>query len=197
MHPTARTSSAATLALAASAALVLLGAGCAPRTAAPPAAPAPTFEEPAAVPPLPLTPAAPPDAADAVPPIPLPIVPNTNAPVTAPPIPLPPIATPAPNADAENPSPRPSRTIVITAKSWAFEPAEIRITKDETVTLEVTSVDVAHGFFIPALGINEQLEPGTTVRVELQPKEAGTFPMICNVYCGAGHRDMRGTIIVE
>ncbi|MDO8425452.1 MAG: cupredoxin domain-containing protein [bacterium] len=185
--------------LTAAAAIVLLGAGCVRSQPAPePAAQqeAATFIDPSAsqLPDLTQAPQAPPTAADATPTIPIPPPSASPASTDAPPI-LPPL--PDDKGDNVNASPRPSRTIVVTAKKWAFEPAEIRITKGETVVLEVKSVDVDHGLLIPALNINEKLESGKTVRIELTPNEAGTFPMICNVYCGANHSSMRGTIIVE
>ena len=41
----------------------------------------------------------------------------------------------------------PERTIAVSAKRFEFEPKEIRLRKGEAVMLEVTSQDVAHGFF--------------------------------------------------
>ncbi|MDO8463027.1 MAG: cupredoxin domain-containing protein [bacterium] len=176
--------------------VLLMGAGCGARDAAPTApAPAPTFIEPE-LPPLPdasSAPIAPPTPADAVPttPLPLPVEQpgNATAPpraVDAPPLPLPP--------EAEAPAPR---TIAITAKQWEFVPSTIRLTRGEPVVLEVTSIDVDHGFSAPDLGINEHLSPGGIARIAITPQKIGTFPMSCNIFCGAGHGTMRGSIVVE
>lgn len=156
--------------------LTLLGAGCAKREQ-PPAAPSP-FQQPTAAPsPDATMPTAPPTAADAMPTSP---PPDAIAPTQR-------IATPAPTP----------RTVSVTARQWTFEPLVIRLQRGERAVLAITSTDVAHGILIPALNVNARLEPGATVRVEVTPTIAGTFPMICNVWCGAGHPSMRGTIVVE
>ena len=38
-------------------------------------------------------------------------------------------------------------------------------------------------------------DPATTA--EITPKEAGTFPAICDHYCGMGHGNMKMTFVVE
>ena len=97
----------------------------------------------------------------------------------------------------ENPSSQEVREINITAKQWSFEPETIRVKKGEMVRLNIKSLDVTHGFALPALGISEVLEPGKTTTVEFQATREGTYSFFCNVFCGAGHSSMRGTLIVE
>jgi cytochrome c oxidase subunit 2 len=33
-------------------------------------------------------------------------------------------------------------------------------------------------------------------RVRLVPDKVGTFPFVCDIFCGSGHEDMTGTIVV-
>jgi cytochrome c oxidase subunit II len=175
--------------LAAVAIMLFLGAGCGKATPAPPArTPAP----PTVAPTIPTPPAAP-NPLDAVAPIP---PPRTAAPEEA----TPTTGTAPQSVEPETisePAETEPVTIAITAKKWSFDPNPIHVALGKTTILEVTSVDVAHGLFIPALDVNEQLEPGTTTRIVITPKEPGSFPMICNVFCGGGHSGMRGTVIVE
>ena len=89
------------------------------------------------------------------------------------------------------------REIRMTAKQWEFVPSEVRVDLGETVRLVVTSEDVAHGLMIPAFNVNQRIEPGQTVTVEFTADKAGEFPFFCNVFCGSGHKDMAGTLIVE
>jgi len=89
------------------------------------------------------------------------------------------------------------RTIPVSAKRFAFEPAEIHVHKGEAVTLAVTSQDVKHGFFSRPLHFDEDLAPGKTVPVHIAPTEAGTYTVICDHYCGSGHGGMKMTIVVE
>jgi cytochrome c oxidase subunit II len=95
---------------------------------------------------------------------------------------------------AEAPAPR---IIKVVAKKFEFTPAEIHVKKGEHVVLELSAVDRKHGFKLPELGIRSDVPPGGTARVELTPEKAGRFPFACDVFCGDGHEDMAGTLIVD
>jgi len=88
------------------------------------------------------------------------------------------------------------RVIEITAKRFAFSPNQITIKKGETVKLRLTSEDVTHGFFMRALKIDEDIEPGKPTEVTLTPQNAGTFTTICDHFCGVNHGNMNMTITV-
>ena len=89
------------------------------------------------------------------------------------------------------------KAISITAKRFAFEPAQITLKKGEPVTLQLTTADVTHGFYLKPLKIDEIIEPGKTVEVKVTPQMAGTFTTICDHFCGANHGNMKMTIVVE
>jgi len=88
------------------------------------------------------------------------------------------------------------RVIEITAKRFAFSPNQITIKKGETVKIRLTSEDVTHGFFMRALTIDEDIQPGTPTEITLTPQTAGTFTTICDHFCGANHGNMNMTITV-
>lgn len=88
-------------------------------------------------------------------------------------------------------------SIAVTAKQFDFSPSVVTVNKGDTVRLTVTSVDVTHGLAIPAFGVSENLRPGETVTVEFTADKAGEFPFFCSVFCGEGHGQMRGTLIVR
>jgi len=88
------------------------------------------------------------------------------------------------------------RVIEITAKRFAFSPNQITIKKGETVKIRLTSEDVTHGFFMRALKIDEEVEPGKPTEITLTPQAAGTFTTICDHFCGANHGNMNMTITV-
>ncbi len=90
-----------------------------------------------------------------------------------------------------------ARVIPITAKEFTFEPKEITLKQGETVRLQLRSEDVTHGFFVRPLGIDEEIVPGRTTEVVLTPRAAGRYTTICDHYCGAGHGNMKMTIVVE
>lgn len=89
------------------------------------------------------------------------------------------------------------RVIEITAKRFGFSPNQITVKKGETVILRLTSEDVTHGFFTRAFRIDEDIEPGKATDVTVTPQTAGTFPIICDHFCGANHGNMNMTLVVE
>jgi cytochrome c oxidase subunit 2 len=89
------------------------------------------------------------------------------------------------------------KEITVMAKQWQFEPAEIRVKQGDKVRLVIESVDVEHGFALPSFNINEKLMPGKKMTVEFVADKKGEFPFFCNVYCGQGHSEMNGKLIVE
>jgi len=91
---------------------------------------------------------------------------------------------------------RAGRLIHITARRFVFEPSEITLKKGEPVTLEFRAQDVLMGFNAPNLAARADLPPGQVVRVRLTPPASGTFPFLCDVFCGAGHENMNGVIKV-
>ena len=85
----------------------------------------------------------------------------------------------------------------LTAKQFQFEPSTIEVNKGDKIKLVVTSIDVPHGFSVPEYGINERLNPGTPVTIDFTAEKDGTFTTFCSVFCGSGHSNMKGKIIVR
>jgi len=105
-------------------------------------------------------------------------------------------------AGCSAPSTQPATTtgqlkqFTMTAKQFAFDPAQITVNKGDKVKITITSADVAHGFALPDFGINQPIPAGQTVTVEFTAGKAGTFKYFCNVPCGPGHQEMAGTLTV-
>lgn len=87
--------------------------------------------------------------------------------------------------------------VKLTAHKFEFEPAELRLKKDQPVLLELTSKDVDHGFKIPDLNLSAEFLAGKMTRVRITPQKAGRFGYYCDTYCGLEHDEMGGTLIVE
>jgi cytochrome c oxidase subunit II len=83
------------------------------------------------------------------------------------------------------------------ARVFSFAPAEIRVPVGSRVTFYVTSTDVEHGFSIPETGVNTMVTPGWVSSVSHTFKQRGTFLLVCNEYCGAGHHMMAAKVTVE
>src|SRR6476660_397039 len=88
------------------------------------------------------------------------------------------------------------KVIKLTAKKFEYSPAEITVKKGEPVVIEVSSEDVKHGFSLPDFGIRTDIKPGSVNRITFTPDKAGRFTFACDVFCGAGHEEMSGTLIV-
>ncbi len=84
----------------------------------------------------------------------------------------------------------------IVARKFSYSPAEVRLKKGETVTLELVSADRVHGFNLPALGVRTDVTPGKATRLTVTPEKVGTFPFHCDVFCGDGHDEMNGVVVV-
>ena len=93
-------------------------------------------------------------------------------------------------------APQPERVIQITAKKFDFTPASIELKVGVPVVLELHAADRKHGFTAPDLKVDAQIEPGDVVRVRVVPEKAGTFEFHCSVFCGGGHEEMTGQIVV-
>ncbi|MBF0479124.1 MAG: cupredoxin domain-containing protein [Candidatus Omnitrophica bacterium] len=91
----------------------------------------------------------------------------------------------------------PEKVIQITAKKFEYNPNKIVLKKGVPVSLELTTKDVVHGFNCPELGIHAEIRPGKAAAVHITPQKIGTFEFFCDIFCGEGHEDMRGKIVVE
>ena len=104
-------------------------------------------------------------------------------------------ATSAPGgSSAQSPEPR---VVEIVAKRFAFEPSEIEVMVGERVTLAVRSADGVHGVEIKKFKVKKEIPRGAEpVMISFTATEAGRFPIVCSEYCGDGHEDMKGTLVV-
>jgi cytochrome c oxidase subunit II len=89
------------------------------------------------------------------------------------------------------------RVVQIKVKRFEYTPKEITIRKGIPVVVELTSMDVAHGFNLPDLGIRADVLPGLTTRVRIVPQQTGRFVFHCDIFCGTGHEELEGAIVVK
>ena len=89
------------------------------------------------------------------------------------------------------------RVVPIKVKRFEYTPKEVKLKKGVPVVLELTSLDVPHGFNLPDLGVRADVLPGQTARVRIVPKQTGRFVFHCDIFCGTGHEDLEGAIVVK
>jgi cytochrome c oxidase subunit II len=87
--------------------------------------------------------------------------------------------------------------VEVTAKRFAFEPEQIEVTEGDHVRLVVSSADGVHGIGIKKFKVEKKIPRGETVTIDFVASTAGTFPVLCSEYCGKGHEDMKGTLVVK
>ncbi|HXG64304.1 MAG TPA: DUF5777 family beta-barrel protein [Blastocatellia bacterium] len=89
-----------------------------------------------------------------------------------------------------------AKEIKITARKFTFEPKTVTVRKGEPVKLVVTSEDVDHGLAISDFDIDVAVKAKETKAIEFTPDRAGKFRIYCSVFCGDGHPDMEGELVV-
>jgi cytochrome c oxidase subunit 2 len=86
--------------------------------------------------------------------------------------------------------------------SWLFEyengikDTELRVPVGKPVKLLLTSLDVIHGFYVPAFRIKQDVVPGMTNTLWFQGTQVGTYDVMCSQYCGLEHSHMLSKVIV-
>lgn len=89
------------------------------------------------------------------------------------------------------------REISIVASRFAFEPARVEVTEGERIRLVLTSADGVHGAEIKKFKVNKKIpRGGEQVTIDFVAGAAGEYPILCSEYCGKGHEEMRGTLVV-
>lgn len=64
------------------------------------------------------------------------------------------------------------------------------------VTLHVTSTDVIHSFWVPAMRLKADMVPGLINTIEFTPRYVGTYKIICTEFCGTEHGTMNKQVVV-
>ncbi|MFD0698210.1 cupredoxin domain-containing protein [Paenibacillus sp. GCM10027628] len=86
-----------------------------------------------------------------------------------------------------------TKEITIHAKNFEFDQKEIRVNKGDTVKLTLENTQGSHSVKID--GYNKEIQAGKTVTFTAD--KTGEFKFICNVFCGQGHGEMTGKLIVQ
>ena len=93
--------------------------------------------------------------------------------------------------------------VYVVAEAFLFNPGSdnlgldpIEVPAGSEVTFHVTSRDVIHSFSLAGTNVNTMVIPGEVSTMTVEFDEPGEYGIICNEYCGTGHHDMEGTLIV-
>jgi cytochrome c oxidase subunit II len=87
--------------------------------------------------------------------------------------------------------------VVMTLQAFSFTPANVEVPAGSTVHFTLTSKDVVHGFEVAGTNVNAMVIPGHIQKITQKFDKPGTYLVLCNEYCGAGHQVMSTTITVK
>lgn len=89
-----------------------------------------------------------------------------------------------------------AQVVKVVAKRFTYTPSTITLKKGVPVVLEISSVDFTHGFNVPDLNLRADLPPGKVTKLSITPDRVGKFEFLCDNFCGSGHEEMNGEIVV-
>jgi cytochrome c oxidase subunit 2 len=100
--------------------------------------------------------------------------------------------------------PREALVIEVTGRQWAWsfkypngkQTPDLYLALDRPVKLQIRSLDVIHGFFIPAFRIKQDAVPGAENYTWFVPTQLGSFDIECTVICGVSHAVMLAKAVV-
>lgn len=100
--------------------------------------------------------------------------------------------------------PRDAMVVTVTARQWAWSFAypngrqtpDLYVPLGRPVRLNLKSLDVLHGFYVPAFRIKSDVVPGRENYVWFQATELGDFDVECTVMCGVNHSYMLSKVHV-
>jgi cytochrome c oxidase subunit 2 len=74
--------------------------------------------------------------------------------------------------------------------------SELVLPGGREVDLQLRSLDVIHGFFIPAMRLKQNAVPGQLLHVHFTPIAEGSYAILCSQVCGSGHARMQARLRV-
>jgi cytochrome c oxidase subunit 2 len=93
-------------------------------------------------------------------------------------------------------APSPDDEVYLLGRLWQWYPV-LKLKKGQTYRLHLSSVDLVHGFSLFPLNLNFMVLPGYEYVLTVTPTQSGDVYAVCNEFCGIGHHQMVGKIIVE
>ena len=87
--------------------------------------------------------------------------------------------------------------------SWSFtypngytDFSNLTVPANQIIVLNITSADVTHGLYIPALLVAKDAQPGIYTQLWFNATQTGTFTIECRQLCGTGHALMLSKLVV-
>jgi cytochrome c oxidase subunit II len=74
---------------------------------------------------------------------------------------------------------------------------ELHLPIGKPVKVLLRSIDVLHDFYVPQIRAKMDLVPGIVSSLWFTPTKTGEFEILCAAFCGVGHPQMRGKMIID
>ncbi|MFG3816980.1 cytochrome c oxidase subunit II [Limnothrix redekei] len=116
------------------------------------------------------------------------------------------IAPVAAEANDNNAIAEPEVVIVVKSRQWAWEfyypdrqitTTELHLPADQRISLQLTSEDVIHGFYIPAFRVKQDVIPGRAITLKFTPIREGRYRLRDSQYSGTYFAAMQADVVVE
>jgi len=101
--------------------------------------------------------------------------------------------------------PQGAMDVYVQGKKWMWKFAypggpssldSLRVPAGRPVRLLITSRDVIHSFYVPALRVKQDALPGRYTQTWFTAERPGRYEIFCAEYCGLGHSSMLGELVV-
>ncbi len=86
--------------------------------------------------------------------------------------------------------------IYLLGRNYTWGDYILELEQDQPYRLHLTSQDMPHALVVQELKLMNRIRLGQFTTVSFSPHKIGRFNMHCGDFCGTGHYDMIGTIIV-
>jgi cytochrome c oxidase subunit 2 len=83
------------------------------------------------------------------------------------------------------------KEFTLNATRFQYSPETITVSKGDRVRIRINNIDALHGIRIPEFGV------GDKEKVEFIADKTGEFDFYCTVFCGSGHNEMKGKLVVQ
>ena len=98
--------------------------------------------------------------------------------------------------------PKDAIPVTATARQWAWtfsyangkSSDKLYVPAGKPILVNLVSVDVLHGFYIPAFRVKRDIVPGMKNHVWFVATKSGSYDLFCSQFCGVGHSAMITTV---
>ena len=99
-------------------------------------------------------------------------------------------------------NPPPANTMIkefdVSAKKYEYNPVIVEVPVNTLVRIHLKALDREHGFEIKSVKDScVKFKPDEPVLVEFYADKAGEFEFSCCRFCGLGHKEMKGRLIIK